>query len=63
MAQRRCLSEHPFGTMKRMMGNGRFLMRGLTHVRTEMALSVLSYNLLRVINILGVPALCARLAT
>lgn len=62
MSQRRCLSEHPFGTMKRMMGDGRFLMRGLTHVRTEMALSVLSYNLMRVINILGVPALCARLA-
>ncbi len=63
MSQRRCLSEHPFGTMKRMMGDGRFLMRGLTHVKTEMALSVLSYNLMRVTNILGVPALCARLAT
>lgn len=62
MAQRRCLSEHPFGTMKRLMGNGRFLMRGLTNVRTEMALSVLGYNLLRVINILGVKTLCARLA-
>jgi len=63
MVQRRSLSEHPFGTIKRMTNNGRFLMRGLTNVRTEMALSVLSYNLIRVINILGVPALCARMAT
>lgn len=62
MAQRRCLSEHPFGTMKRLMGNGRFLMRGLTNVRTETALGVLGYNLLRAINILGVETLCARLA-
>lgn len=62
MAKRRCLSEHPFGTMKRLMGDARFLMRGLTNVRTEMALSVLSYNLLRVTNILGVKTLCARLA-
>lgn len=63
MAQRRCLSEHPFGTIKRMTDNGRLLMRGLTHVRAEMALSVLSYNLIRVINILGVSTLCTRLAT
>lgn len=62
MAQRRCLSEHPFGTMKRLMGNGRFLVRGLTNVRTETALGVLGYNLLRAINILGVETLCARLA-
>lgn len=62
MRQRACLSEHPFGTLKRMMGNGRFLMRGRANVSAEMALSVLSYNLMRVINILGAPTLCARLA-
>lgn len=62
MRQRACLSEHPFGTMKRMMDNGQFLMRGLENVRAEMGLSVLSYNLKRVINILGVETLCARLA-
>ena len=63
MRQRACLSEHPFGTLKRMMDNGQFLMRGLDNVRAEMSLSVLSYNLKRVINILGVETLCARLAT
>ena len=63
MRQRACLSEHPFGTLKRMTDNGQFLMRGLEKVRAEMGLSVLSYNLKRVINILGVETLCARLAT
>ena len=61
MRQRACLSEHPFGTLKRMMDNGRFLMRGLDRVRAEMALSVLAYNLKRVIQIQGVTALCASL--
>ena len=63
MRQRSCVVEHPFGTMKRMTDNGQFLMRGLENVRAEMGLSVLSYNLKRVINILGVETLCARLAT
>jgi len=63
MRQRACLSEHPFGTLKRMTDNGQFLMRGLEKVKAEMGLSVLSYNLKRVMNILGVETLCARLAT
>lgn len=62
MRQRRCIVEHPFGSMKRMMENGRFLMRGLVNVNAEMALTALSYNLRRVINILGAQTLCARLA-
>lgn len=50
MRRRRCSAEHPFGTMKRMM-NGRFLTRGLTGSSTEMALSVLAFNLIRGINL------------
>ena len=50
MRQRRCSVEHPFGTMKRMM-SGRFLTRGLPATRTEMALSVLAYNMIRSINL------------
>lgn len=61
MRQRMCLSEHPFGTMKYRMGDGRFLARGLKNVKAEMALTVLGYNLMRVVHIIGVPALCARL--
>jgi hypothetical protein len=36
------------------MGHGYFLMRGLNKVRAEMSLTVFSYNLKRVINIIGV---------
>lgn len=51
MRARRCAVEHPFGNIKRMMAGGRFLTRGLKGTRTEMALSVLAYNILRAINI------------
>jgi len=51
MARRRCAVEHPFATIKRMTGGGRFLTRNLKGTRTEMALSVLAYNMLRAINI------------
>ena len=57
MKQRKALAEHPFGTIKRGMDAGYFLLRGLDKVRTEMSLTVLAYNLKRVINILGVPKL------
>ena len=51
MARRRCAAEHPFGTIKRMMAGARFLTRNLKGTKAEMALSVLAYNMLRVINI------------
>ena len=51
MKARRCAVEHPFGTIKRMTAGGRFLTRNLKGTRTEMALSVLAYNILRTINI------------
>ena len=63
MRQRRCLAEHPFGTMKAMMGVPRFLTRGLEKAHAEFALSVLSYNLKRVIQILGIKTLLERLAS
>ena len=51
---RKCLAEHPFGTIKRAMNQSYFLMRGLTKVGAEASLTILAYNLKRVINILGV---------
>jgi hypothetical protein len=42
------------GPVKRAMGHGYFLMRGLNKVGAEMSLTILSYNIKRVINILGV---------
>ena len=57
MRQRRGTVEHPFGTIKMRLGATHFLMKRLKNVRTETALSVLAYNLTRVINILGITPL------
>jgi hypothetical protein len=51
--------EHPFGTLKMRMGATHFLMKTLPKVAGEMALSVLAYNLTRVINIVGKKGLLA----
>ena len=61
MNQRKCLSEHPFGTLKRSLGQYYFLLKGLAKVTAEMALFCLSYNMRRAINMKGVPALVAAL--
>lgn len=54
MRLRRMLVEHPFGTLKeRILGNGRFLLRGLAGARAEFSLAALAYNFKRVANILG----------
>ena len=63
MRRRKGIVEHPFGTLKRRMDGGRFLVRGLLKVKAEMALAVTAYNLTRAINVLGVPRLCQALAT
>lgn len=63
MKMRRCLAEHPFGTIKWRMGYPRFLLRGLRKAKAELAIDVLAFNLRRTITILGVPALLARLGT
>ena len=61
MKQRKELGEHPFGTMKRGWDHGYFLMRGLEKVRTEFSLTVLAYNLRRVLNLVERPRLLAAL--
>jgi transposase len=52
---RKCLVEHPFGTIKRHWNQGFFLTRGLSKVKAEIALTVLAYDIQRVVKILGVP--------
>lgn len=47
MSQRMCLSEHPFGTIKRAMGATYFLLKGLRKVTGEFALFCLGYNIER----------------
>lgn len=56
MTIRRCTVEHPFGTIKRMSGGGRFLTRGLRAVKAEAALSVLAFNILHTVNAFGASA-------
>jgi transposase len=57
MRMRRETVEHPFGTMKMRMGATHFLMKTLPKVATEMALCVLTYNLTRILNIVGIKPL------
>jgi Transposase DDE domain len=63
MALRRESAEHPFANLKcRILGNGRFLLRGLSGGGGEMALSVLAYNFRRAFNLLGSMPMRQRLA-
>jgi transposase len=62
MRQRRETVEHPFGTIKARMGATHFLTKTLPKVAAEMALSVLAYNLTRVMNIVGTKPLMAAIA-
>jgi DDE family transposase len=57
MRTRRETVEHLYATIKMRMGATHFLCKTLPKVATEMALCVLTYNLTRVINIVGVAKL------
>ena len=59
MRARKSLVEHPFGTIKHWMGHNHFLTRGIGNVSAETSLSVLSYNLKRVLNIVNFKELMA----
>jgi transposase len=48
---RKTIVEHPFGTIKCLMGKIPLLLRGLTKVSTEINLYLTAYNLKRLINI------------
>lgn len=54
--------ELPFGHIKRNLGVNAFLLRGLKGVKAETALLGTCFNLRRMINILGVTAIIAKLA-
>lgn len=63
MTIRRRTVEHPFGTIKAWMGATHFLMKGLKNVQIEMSLSVLAYNIKRMIAIMGIKPLIAAILT
>jgi len=59
---RKCVVEHPFGTMKYLMGQIPILLRGKDKVQIEMDLYSTAYNLIRLKNIESVSVLLKKLA-
>lgn len=60
MNERFSVSEHPFGTIKRALNAGYFLLKGLKKVAGEFALISLGYNLSRAENIFSFEELMLR---
>jgi hypothetical protein len=60
--KRKCVAEHPFGTMKYYMGQIPILLRGKEKVQVEMDLYSTGYNLIRLKNVETVPVLLKKLA-
>jgi transposase len=63
MQIRRQTVEHPFATLKAWMGTTPLLTKTLPRVSTEMSLSVLAYNLRRMITLFGVRGLLEAIQT
>lgn len=63
LQKRQELVEHPFGTIKRAFNQGYMLLKRLHKVGTEISLTVLAYDITRVINIVGMKKLMAKMAT
>lgn len=61
LKQRKSLSEHPFGTVKRWHDGSYLLLKGKDKVTCELSLSFLVYNLKRAINELGVQQILAKI--
>jgi hypothetical protein len=55
--RRQWLVEHPFGTLKGAFNQGYMRMKGIEKVAGEISLSILAYNIKRVINIVGLKGL------
>ena len=62
MDERKKVVEHTFGTLKRAFGAPYLSLKGLRKVSGEVGLLLVSYNLRRALNILGVEALIQALA-
>lgn len=48
---------HPFGSIKRWMGQRNFFMRRIENVRGEFSLTALAYNIRRALTLVGVTGL------
>lgn len=58
---RKCVVEHPFGTIKRWCDGSYLLTKGKIKAAADLSLSFLCYNMKRAINILGVEKLIAKM--
>lgn len=58
---RKQIVEPVFGTIKRAMNQGYLLLRGNEKIQGELSLTMLAYNIRRVINIVGIPKMIAAL--
>ena len=56
-ARRKCIAEHPYGTIKRAWGYNYTLLKGIKKVGAEMSLIFTCYNMRRAISIVGVVGL------
>jgi len=61
--KRQWLAEHPFGTIKRAFNQGYMLMKGTGKVGAEISLTMLAYDITRVINIVGLKKLIAEVTS
>lgn len=59
LKQRKCIVEHPFGTIKRGWGFSYMLLQGIAKCEADFSLAFLAYNIRRAINIVGVEELVA----
>lgn len=55
MRKRASMVEHPFGTIKRSLGQNHLCLRGLEKVKGENALIMFTYNFKRLLNLIGIP--------
>ena len=60
-SQRKCIVEHPFGTVKHDMGVRQLLLRGIQKAEGELSLTFLAFNMKRALNIVGIKNLMAAL--
>lgn len=59
MKKRKCIVEHPFGTIKRWCNGSYVLLKGIPKATADLAMSFLVYNMKRAINMLGFDRLIA----
>ena len=53
-SQRKCIVEHPFGTVKRNLGIAYLLLRTIPKAEGELSLAFLAFNMKRALNIVGI---------